>query len=37
VLGQAISRFFAAAAAQNIKGLMRFLSQPTTPVLPIAT
>ena len=27
-------QFFLAAAAQNIKRLMRFLSQPTTPVLP---
>jgi hypothetical protein len=27
-------QFFLAAAAQNIKRLVRFLSQPTTPVLP---
>src|SRR5579863_3698123 len=30
-------QFFLAAAAQNIKRLMRFLSQPTTPVLPVTT
>jgi hypothetical protein len=30
-------QFFLAAAAQNIKRLVRFLSQPTTPVLPITT
>ena len=27
-------QFFLAAVAQNIKRLVRFLSQPTTPVLP---
>ena len=27
-------QFFLAAAAQNIKRLVRFLSRPTTPVLP---
>jgi transposase len=30
-------QFFLAAAAQNIKRLVRFLSQPTTPVLPATT
>jgi len=30
-------QFFLAAAAQNIKRLMRFLSQPTRPVLPATT
>jgi hypothetical protein len=29
--------FFLAAVAQNIKRLVRFLSQPTTPVLPTTT
>ena len=28
-------QFFLAAVAQNIKRLVRFLSQPTTPVLPV--
>lgn len=30
-------QFFLAAAAQNIKRLVRFLSQSTTPVLPVTT
>ncbi|MFZ0201346.1 MAG: transposase [Candidatus Sulfotelmatobacter sp.] len=30
-------QFFLAAVAQNIKRLVRFLSQPTTPVLPATT
>ena len=30
-------QFFLAAVAQNIKRLVRFLSQPTTPVLPVTT
>jgi hypothetical protein len=30
-------QFFLAAAAQNIKRLVRFLSQPTTPLLPATT
>ena len=30
-------QFFLAAVAQNIKRLMRFLSQPTRPVLPATT
>ena len=30
-------QFFLAAAAQNIKRLVRFLSQPTRPVLPVTT
>ena len=30
-------QFFLAAVAQNIKRLVRFLSRPTTPVLPAAT
>jgi hypothetical protein len=30
-------QFFLAAAAQNIKRLVRFLSQPTTPTLPATT
>jgi IS5 family transposase len=31
------AQFFLAAVAQNIKRLVRFLSQPTTPVLPATT
>ena len=30
-------QFFLAAAAQNLKRLVRFLSQPKTPVLPATT
>ena len=30
-------QFFLAAVAQNIKRLVRFLSEPTTPVLPATT
>ena len=30
-------QFFLAAAAQNIKRLVRFLSQPTTPTMEAAT
>jgi hypothetical protein len=30
-------QFFLAAVAQNIKRLVRFLSHPTTPVLPATT
>jgi len=30
-------QFFLAAAAQNIKRLIRFLSQPTTPTMEAAT
>jgi hypothetical protein len=30
-------QFFLAAAAQNIKRLVRFLHQPATPVLPATT
>jgi hypothetical protein len=30
-------QFFLAAVAQNIKRLVRFLSQPITPVLPTTT
>jgi len=30
-------QFFLAAVAQNIKRLVRFLSQPTTPVVPATT
>jgi hypothetical protein len=32
-----VKQFFLAAVAQNIKRLVRFLSQPTTPVLPATT
>jgi len=31
------AQFFLAAASQNIKRLVRFLSQPTTPALPATT
>jgi len=32
-----VEQFFLAAAAQNIKRLVRFLSQPTTPMLTATT